>query len=188
MDRKENFLKRSFLNTKLFINENYKKMYCKCKICEKIMPLNTLNSHFCFNLCSQSLAKRKKRNEENLDLEKHCGVDIVNDQTKEIVGKCKNGFTCKIHTLDEKRKVLGRMYSVDMLIRIINDDKIRKKKKSVFKVKKNEPAIEVDENTKTIIKDLKPVVTYRWYFPRYENDCMLFRSFFPQKNPRENKK
>lgn len=135
----------------------------KCKQCKELFYMNYFSSHECFFLPNAEI-KKSKRSNDSLDLMKHCGVIDSNQNP------CKNGFSCRLHTLDEKRKVEGRLYSLDVLLKMTHEDK-----KKTCKIKE---VVDIDDDIKNMILNIKPVATKVWHFPTYKYESFGVRSLF----------
>lgn len=133
----------------------------KCKQCRDVFYIKHSDEHPCFNK-AQDLFKKRKKSIEELDLTKHCGVK-----------GCKYGLSCRSHTLEEKRQVEGRLYSLDLLVKMANEER---KSKNIKETPKS--LIELDNEIKNIILDIKPVVNKSWYFPRYKYENFGMKNIF----------
>ncbi|KAM0685162.1 Ataxin 7-like [Conglomerata obtusa] len=133
-----------------------KHFFIKCKLCKKIM--NVIPNHVCFI----SYTQKRKKQQIALDLQRHCGV--ITDTDGE---PCRNALSCRLHNVDEKRKVLGRLFNLDVLA------KIQKKKKE--KVKE---IVEIDDEIKEIIAGIKPVVNKIWHSPAFKYESIGIKSLF----------
>lgn len=154
-----------------FESGNKEKIVIKCKQCRDVFYIKHSNNHACFTKPSDSMRKRNKSNIV-LDLTKHCGVS-----------ECKYGFSCRLHTLEEKRQVEGRLYSWDLLVKMSNEERRNRNIKEQPK-----KLLELDNEIKNIIYEIKPVVNKAWYFPKYKYESYgmknLFYSLF-RKNDRQ---
>lgn len=140
---------------------NKERIVIKCKQCRDVFFIQHADDHPCFHKVQDSI-KKKKKSKEELDLTKHCGVQ-----------DCKYGLSCRLHTLEEKRQVEGRLYSLDLLVKMANEERKSRTSKELPK-----SLVEIDNEIKTIVMDVKPVAIKQWYNPRFKYENFGMKNIF----------
>lgn len=141
-----------YIQTTAFNKELYKKekqessTVIKCKVCQDIFYDTHASTHTCF----LSYVKKKKA----IDPTKNCSVE-----------DCRYGLNCRVHSLEEKRKV-KRPYPFDLLSKNLN---VKKKKVAVC---------EVDEDILRMVNNVQPVVNKIWHWPSHKYETFGFKNIF----------
>lgn len=115
----------------------------KCKKCKDVFLATHLKNHGCFAS----------------DSEKRGGTDL-NRQCCVLDGDvpCSNSILCRVHSLDEKKKIKNRLYPVNLLIQILKNE--NKNKKVVTEIV-TEKISDLDlKKVYKIINELQPVIVY----------------------------
>lgn len=127
----------------------------------------SVGSHHCTK--SNSDAKKTNKVKKVFSVDRYCAVP-------ENGVPCKNSLTCRLHSLEQKNKVQGRVYPVEDLIRIWKREKNRRRC-----VRIREPKcldIELKNKALEIVKGLKPVVEYRFDDQKFLRESKEIRSIF----------
>jgi hypothetical protein len=156
------------------------KTVLKCKSCgETFYAIYSIN-HPCFKpreaksedkAFSKNAKKKKKKQNTPINLEKHCGV--LNESTGEM---CRKNISCKLHTIEQKKGVPGRLYPLEILLKMKQDE--RRKDKVISVEDTSEEITPLDDAIRCKILGIKPVVTKMWHNPEYKYDFLAMRSLF----------
>lgn len=139
----------------------------KCKSCNDMVLTSSVTGHHCFKTNKEIHRSQKTRKSYSID--RHCAV--LDDHIP-----CGNHITCKVHSIEQKNEVRGRIYSVEDLIRMLKREKNKEKEMKVEKKEK------LDEDLKkkaiSVVKCLKPVVEYKFVDQKFTREFKEIRAVF----------
>ncbi|ELQ74188.1 Nuclear protein Ataxin-7 [Trachipleistophora hominis] len=139
----------------------------KCKKCNDMILTGSVSSHYCTK--SDNETKKLHKIKKAFSVDRHCAVP-------ENGVPCRNSLTCRVHSLDQRNEVKGRIYPVEDLIRIL---KREKNKKRCIQVGEPKPLdFELKNKAFDVIKGLKPVVEYKFDDQKFLRESKEIRSIF----------
>lgn len=123
----------------------------KCKKCKDIFIAERIASHACYKLEDEPIKSHKIKTISSID--RQCCV-VEGDNP------CTNSITCKIHSLEQKNQIKGRLYPVEILIQIFRKENAKKKE---IETEIKEPVDDqILQKVCKIIHDIKPIVNYHF--------------------------